>query len=217
MFLTLLQQLKYTGSISIDNIELSSIPHRILGRIFTSISQRPVDLPGTVRDNLFPWDMATEDNALRSLFTDEQILEVLRELDLQDHIEAHGGLDAAVEVMHFTPGLRQLMAIATACFHHMAHGSKIILIDEATEILDPVMDNKAHRVIARAFNGCTKLFFAHRRDILGAMDAYMDLGDIGEVYRFRRNIFRPPAYATAAEYAEAHDYQPFDDEDIYDS
>lgn len=159
--------------------------------------------------------MATENHEFRSLYTDEEILTLLGELDLREHILARGGLDADVEDMHFTPGQRQLMAIATGCFHHFTHDTKIVLIDESTEVLDAKMDNQAHRLIARVFIGCTKFFFAHRRDILGAMDVFMNLGEMKREFEFSVSISRPPAYATAAEYAEAEDRQPFDDEDIY--
>lgn len=160
--------------------------------------------------------MAEELRPLRSRYTDEQIYQLLDDLNLRDYILTHGGLDADVKDMHYSSGQRQLMAIATACFHHFSHNTKIVLIDESTELLDARLDNQAHRVIANVFKTCTKLFFAHRRDILAALDANADLGDIGEDFRYRRNMFKPPAYATAAEYAEARDHQSSDDEDIYD-
>lgn len=190
------------------------IPHHTLNRIVTSIPQRSVDLPGTVRDNLFPWDMDAENPAPTQPSSDDETYKLLNKLDLRGYIQGHGGLDAPVEDMHFTPAQRQLMAIATGCIHHYTHHTKIVLIDESTELLTPQMDNKAHRVIATVFRDCTKFFFAHRQDILRALDAHMNLGDIGDPVDFHKNLDRPPAYATAAECAEARDY---DEEDSYDS
>ncbi|KAF5561502.1 multidrug resistance-associated 1 [Fusarium phyllophilum] len=76
-----------TASIVIDEISLSSIPRETIRSRLITLTQDQFVLPGTVRHNVDPL----------SIYSDVEIKEALRLVELYDSIERHGGLDASVD------------------------------------------------------------------------------------------------------------------------
>lgn len=58
--LAFLQLLKYSGSITIDGVELKDVPHTLLRSRITTIPQDAVELDGSVRFNLYPYKDGTK-------------------------------------------------------------------------------------------------------------------------------------------------------------
>jgi len=157
------------GSITIDGIDVASVPLATLRARMSIIPQDPSLFRGTIRSNLDPF----------GAHTDLEMWAALRAAHLVEHdpnstAGAHGGggdaggitLDSVVEVdgTNFSLGQRQLLALARA----MVRGSRIIVADEATSSVDFASDQLVQEAIVRGFAGCTLLCIAHRlRTVIG--------------------------------------------------
>ncbi|CEJ94182.1 hypothetical protein VHEMI09730 [[Torrubiella] hemipterigena] len=58
--LTILNFLHLTGTVSIDGIDISKVPREQLRRAITTLPQDPVIIPGTLRQNLLPFEPCME-------------------------------------------------------------------------------------------------------------------------------------------------------------
>ncbi|KAM3465048.1 hypothetical protein MY5147_009361 [Beauveria neobassiana] len=70
MMLTLLHLVEFSGSISVDNREIKTVPRHILRSRITTLTQEGVELTGTVRFNMFPFDsliMPADDHIIAAL------------------------------------------------------------------------------------------------------------------------------------------------------
>lgn len=107
-----------SGSISIDGIDLSTIPREEIRSRITGVAQDPFLIKGTVRLNADPNGTATDDD----------IRNALRSVQLLSIVEEKGGLDADIEDLHLSQGQKQLFCLARAMLRH----SSILILDEAT-------------------------------------------------------------------------------------
>lgn len=106
------------GSISIDGIDLSTIPRQEIRARITGVSQDPFLIKGSVRLNADPNGTATDD----------KITDALRSVHLLSIIEQKGGLDIDIDEIHLSQGQKQLFCLARAMLRH----SSILILDEAT-------------------------------------------------------------------------------------
>ncbi|KAF1738886.1 Multidrug resistance-associated protein 9 [Beauveria bassiana] len=154
LLLTLLNFLEYFGSIIIDGVNISKVPHQLLRERITTITQTPVVIDDLIRYNLVPWD----DN---KSFPDSVIKHTLRQLGLWEHIKSKRGLQASVESAGLSAAHLELLCIARAILHHIQMESKIVLMDEATASLSAASDLEVQRVMKEVFQGCTVFNVAH--------------------------------------------------------
>lgn len=159
--LTLLNFLKFSGSIVIDGIDITTIPRRVLRSRITTISQEFMSLPSSVRSNLVPQEIMKEAGA-RDRTSDETLLGILEKVGLKRIIESRGGLDKPLDEVGLSAGEQQLLALGRALVHHSQTGGKVIFVDEATSYIDYDSESKLREVTTEAFRDCTVLTIAHR-------------------------------------------------------
>ncbi|XWW93222.1 hypothetical protein V2A60_001154 [Cordyceps javanica] len=177
MMLALLHLIEFSGSISVDNREIKTVPHNVLRSRITTLTQDGVELKGTVRFNMFPFDAPMP--------ADDHIVAALEGVGLWAHIEKHGGLDADIVNVRLSHGHKQLLFIARAILHREIMDTKIVLVDEATSSLDAEMDQQIQDLMDESFADCTVVHISHGRESYDGIDLSIGLstGEVVEVLR----------------------------------
>lgn len=163
-----------SGSIIIDNIDLTTLsPDKIRERLVT-ISQTPfIMVSCTVRFNLDPTES----------FPDTDIIAALDRVGLWDGVLfERGGLDAEInDTLSLSRGEQQLLQLARAMLKIQATNAKILLIDEGTSSVDVETDARVQGLLQQdPFRICTVLTVAHRVNTLLTCDLIVGL-DRGKV------------------------------------
>lgn len=169
-----------SGAISIDGVDLSTVPRELVRTRIITLPQDPVKLSGTVRQNLIPGETAA------SLTTaggneDERLESALTRVGMWDLIRERGRLDADFGDIELSQGQRQLFCLARAILRR--NDSTIVFLDEPTSSIDRETDERVMRVIREDFKRCTVIAVAHRLETILDSDviAVMDAGKIQEV------------------------------------
>jgi ABC-type multidrug transport system fused ATPase/permease subunit len=182
------------GAIYIDGVDVSSLGLESLRSSLSIIPQDPVLFAGSIRKNLDPFGENDDDklwDALRRshLIDLEELAEVKSQVKLSETTIHKFHLDQIVEDegANFSLGERQLIAFARA----LVRNTKILVLDEATSLVDYETDNKIQTTIAEEFRHCTILCIAHRLKTIIKYDRIMTL-ERGKVAEFDtpKNLFK---------------------------
>jgi len=174
-----------SGSIVIDDIDISSVGLKDLRSRLSIIPQDPMLFRGTVRTNLDPFGQYSDLDLWTSLRRTHLVEdgEAVKVVD-QDDKESRNSritLDTVVETdgANFSLGQRQLMGLARA----LIRGSRIIVCDEATSSIDFESDLKVQETMVEGFKGRTVLCIAHRLKTIIGYDriCVIDNGRVAEL------------------------------------
>merc|ERR1712113_1361502 len=161
------------GSIYIDGIDIASLGlHELRSRI-TIIPQDPVLFSGSLRMNLDPFNV----------YTDEKVWEALKLAHLETFVSSlTEGLQYTISEggENLSVGQRQLVCLARA----LLRKTKILILDEATAAVDLETDDLIQATIRKEFMDCTVITIAHRLNTILDYDRIMVL-DKGEIAEFQ--------------------------------
>ncbi|KFG85665.1 ABC transporter [Metarhizium anisopliae] len=166
---TLLRLLELdTGSVTIDGVDISTIPRQEVRLRLNTLPQEPFFLQASIRDNV----------DLLHLSDDESIIAALRSVNLWQMLEERGGLDEMISEELLSHGQRQLFCLARA----IVKPSSIVIIDEATSSVNSDEEEIMERFLQDDFRGRTIIAVAHKLHTVLDFDrvVLMDKGHILE-------------------------------------
>lgn len=140
-----------SGTITINRIDVYSIPNREKRKIFGYVEQNFRMIPGTVADQI-----SLQDESI----TRNQIEDALDFVGLTDYVETmENGLDTQLtnDTM-FSQGQQQLLAIARA----IVMNPPILLLDEITANMDSITEERVVSVLQKASAAHTIFSISHR-------------------------------------------------------
>ncbi|EZF09743.1 hypothetical protein H103_08894 [Trichophyton rubrum CBS 288.86] len=119
LILTIFRMLELSGgSISIDGIDLSTLPRSEIRSRITGVSQDALILKGSLRLNVDP----------TGVLSDDAMISALKSVQLWNIVNEKGGLDVDIDEFHLSHGQKQLLCLARA----ILRPSTILILDEAT-------------------------------------------------------------------------------------
>ena len=176
----------YTGSVTVDGIELNELSEASLMENFTYISHQSYLFKGTVRDNLLMGcPMATE----------EQMWKVLERVKLASFLKSEQGLDTKIseKASNLSGGQCQRLALARA----LLHDSTVYIFDEATSNIDVESENDIMGEIHTLAKHKTVILISHRlANVTESDNIYvMEKGNIVESGNHEELLSKNGAYA----------------------
>ncbi|GAB6033760.1 hypothetical protein CHUAL_013884 [Chamberlinius hualienensis] len=152
------------GTITIDGINIATLPLIKYREKLSIIPQNPAILFGSVRNNLDP----------SNKYRDEELWQVLESVQMKDTIK-----DLEDEMDKFSVGQKQLFCLART----LLEKNKIIILDEATSNVDNKTDEIISKLIRTQFTNSTMLIIAHRLQTVIDLDKIMVIQN-GEILEF---------------------------------
>jgi NHLM bacteriocin system ABC transporter peptidase/ATP-binding protein len=155
----------WSGEILFDGRPIGEISPSVLANSLAYVDQDIFLFATTVRENITLWDDSVDEARLARALQDAAIFEeIAHRPGLYDYKIAEGGLD-------FSGGQRQRLEIARALVSEPA----ILVLDEATAALDPVVEEEIDANIRR--RGCTCIIIAHRYSTIRDCDEIVVLSE----------------------------------------
>uniref|UniRef100_A0AAF5CVD0 Uncharacterized protein n=1 Tax=Strongyloides stercoralis TaxID=6248 RepID=A0AAF5CVD0_STRER len=160
------------GNIVIDGVDITKIGLHDLRSHITVIPQDPVLFSGTLRFNLNPFNIYSDEEIWSSLEKAHLKNFALSNAEGLDFIVSEGGSNISV-------GTCQLICLARAILRK----SKILVLDEATAAIDYHTDQLIQNTIRTEFSSSTVIAIAHRLNTIMDYDRIIVL-DKGQIIEF---------------------------------
>jgi ATP-binding cassette, subfamily B, bacterial len=161
-----------SGVILLDGQDCADHDMRSLRKNLAVVSQNPVLLYGTIRENLTYGSKEISDDAIMAALADANAAEFVQKMDegIDTIIGEHGAT--------LSGGQKQRLVLARAILRN----PKILIFDEATSALDTESESLVQSAITKLIQGRTTFIVAHRYSTIRDADKvlYLDEGKIVE-------------------------------------
>ncbi|XP_068141679.1 multidrug resistance-associated protein 1 isoform X2 [Drosophila tropicalis] len=160
------------GKILIDGVDIATMGLHMLRSRLTIIPQDPVLFSGSLRINLDPFEIKSDEEIWKALELSHLKTFVKSLAAGLNHEISEGGENLSV-------GQRQLVCLARA----LLRKTKVLVLDEATAAVDLETDDLIQKTIRTEFKDCTVLTIAHRLNTILDSDKVIVL-DKGQITEF---------------------------------
>jgi ATP-binding cassette subfamily C protein len=175
-----------SGRVTVGGVDVSELDPAERHKRVALVTQEHHVFVGTLRENLL---LAAPDA------TDAQVLSALRTVDSEWLSALPAGLDTEVGDggLHLDPAQAQQLALARI----VLADPQVLILDEATAMLDPTTARHAERALASVLSGRTVIAIAHRLNTAHDADriAVLDGGRITEIGSHAELVAAGGAYA----------------------
>ncbi len=168
----------FKGKIIIDGEDIADIPLKKLRRAISIVPQEPFLLEGTLKTNLDPLNLYTEQE-INEVLTNVKLYEMLE----HDNVKGKNvlkGINTEIKEYgnNLSFGCRQLLCVARAILRK----SKIIILDEATSSVDQKTEDIISNAVDTMFKESTVITIAHRINTVKKCDRIivMNAGQVVE-------------------------------------
>ncbi|KAJ3659619.1 hypothetical protein Zmor_011298 [Zophobas morio] len=162
---TLFRLYEIKGRITIDGVDIKTLSLRFLRSNISVIPQDPFLLSETLRDNIDP----------DQIHTDEEIWNALNTVGMNKTVST---LNTNIKKFGFSCSQKRLLCLARV----LIKNKKILAIDEIVEHVDTETENLIYNIIDENFKFCTVIKIAHRLKFVMDCDKVLvlDKGNIVE-------------------------------------
>ena len=169
----------FEGKITIDGQDIANIPLKKLRRAISIVPQEPFLLEGTLKTNLDPLN----------IYSEQEINDVLEKVQLYQMLEhdnvmgknALKGINTEIKEYgnNLSFGCRQLLCVGRAILRK----SKVIILDEATSSVDQKTEDIISNAVDTMFKESTVITIAHRINTVKKCQKIivMNAGEVVEV------------------------------------
>jgi ABC-type multidrug transport system fused ATPase/permease subunit len=180
------------GRVLLDGVDISEVGLAQLRGKITIVPQDPILFSGTLRKNLDPLGVRS----------DEAISQVLRQCSIMDLVSGmSGGLEATVSAggSNFSLGERQVLCLARALLRR----TRVLCLDEATANVDPVNDQRIQHILQEEMQDILVLTIAHRLHTVMHSDRILvlDAGRLSQLDAPGALLEQPGIFKSLAEQA----------------
>jgi ATP-binding cassette subfamily C protein CydD len=153
-----------SGRVLIGGVDVAEIEPRAWWAQVAWLTQRPVLIPGTVRENLDLFgSLAAPDAACRAAGFDDVLATLPNGYDT---VLGRGGTGLSL-------GQRQRLGLARV----LGSSAPVLLLDEPTSHLDAALETRVlEAIVARARAGATVVVIGHRAEVVGIGDHVVHVG-----------------------------------------
>ncbi|TDZ58384.1 ABC transporter atnG [Colletotrichum trifolii] len=171
-----------SGTITIDGVDISTLPHEIVRSKLVAVPQESYVFDGTVRLNVDP----------SGIVPDSEVTAALERVQLWDKVKERGGLDAIIDDKFFSQGEAQLLVFARA----MLRKSKVLILDEITSSLNDDASRVVDEVLRSWFQDWTIIAIVHKLESILDFDkvVVVDAGVVAEYGRPRELLVQESVF-----------------------